>query len=73
MNDGNGIRSGYAYLYTGSARTWRVGSSEKWEIVMLSPERGGATAYLGSREIDGTKCRVYRCADGSIVAQTAIG
>ena len=60
------LKSGYAYKYNGNA--WKHSSDERWEIVVISNPEG---RYLGSREIDGSQCDVFKTPHG-IFAQTQV-
>lgn len=64
---GSKMSDGYAYEFEGKRR-WRASSSELWETVCYTPT--GDEKAVGTRDIDGTTCVVYRCLDGKFRAQT---
>lgn len=43
---------------------WRAAPDESWETVMLSNPGDYHQVWLGTREIDGTRCNVWRIRDG---------
>jgi len=54
--------SGYAYKgdETVHSRNFRRCSSERWDIVLITPAKAGPWKWLGTRTIDGTRCNVWR-------------
>jgi hypothetical protein len=72
--------SGYAYMAddTVNNRNFRRVSSERWTTVLITPAKAGPWRWLGTREIDGTRCNVWRVIEsmtGSPVwyAQSVVG
>lgn len=54
--------SGYAYLAddTVNDRNFRQVPSERWTVVMITPDKAGPWEWLGTRHIDGVRCNVWR-------------
>lgn len=61
------IPEGYRYEFDGK-RNWRLSSDDRWETVMGDRVCG---RLLGLRTIDGSKCKVLKLPDGTIVAALA--
>ena len=63
-----GMMDGYCFELSGESQNWRASSESLWDIDIYTPD--GTERYAGSRFIDGCRCRVYWCHDGTYRAQT---
>ena len=61
------LSSGYCYELTGVPNErWLSCHDDSWDIAMCDSLKG---ERLGTRNIDGAKCTVVKCPDGTIRAQ----
>lgn len=65
------MHSGYAFECAGVGLVdWRRVSDEAWDTVVYTPK--GDERFLGTRYIDGSRCRVWQCADDTFRAQVDV-
>ena len=64
------LANGYAHHLP--QRNWRAASDERWDLVCVGSDACAASAWVGQRYIDGTRCNVWRV--GKVhYAQTTFG